>query len=551
MTSRATEPAAVAVSNPTHETGGPHTAWSTVNTAENFPGVATPLGWTFWRDPLELALRGAFADLGVLRKSDIRVADCVDDRFTTAIFGRFAGNVDQMRLISDRMPGASGSETERQIFGSARPEVRDNRQRARYPIIALKMPRHVWRLPAALRRWRRETDAWWRTNTRPGALPDERAARAALAESIARFEQVIRAHMVVSMVGTAIYAQLTTLAEASGNPGLETTLASGYGGMEETESVNELWRVARGELTLEQFIDRHGYHGPAESELASVTWREDPSPVQSLVQAYARKHDSWSPQRSHQRQRSARIEAESRVLGGLPAYKRPIARTLFTIAACYIPLREVGKAAFLQNIDVGRAAARTLGRILHERGLLDSADDVFYLTADELLHILPGDTAGTISQRKHIHRHYNNFQLPDRWTGVPEPVGAPSPTSTSHTLIGIAVSPGQVEGRARVMVEPDSADLEDDEILVCNTTDPSWASLFVLASAVVIDIGATMSHGAIVAREMGIPCVINTRVGTTLIKTGDRILVDGTTGTVHLIDGSSDTDVSDLSHTGG
>src|SRR5260370_23324110 len=150
MTSRATEPTAVAVSNPTHETGGPHTAWSTVNTAENFPGVATPLGWTFWRDPLELALLGAFADLGVLRESDVRMADCVDDRFTTAMFGRFVGNVDQMRLISDRMPGASGSETERQIFGSVRPEVRDNPQRGRYPIIALKMPRHLWRLPATL-----------------------------------------------------------------------------------------------------------------------------------------------------------------------------------------------------------------------------------------------------------------------------------------------------------------------------------------------------------------------------------------------------------------
>lgn len=539
MTFRATEPAVAAISNPTHETGGPHTTWSTVNTAENFPGVATPLGWTFWRDPLELALRGAFADIGVLRESDIRVADCVDDRFTTAIFGRFAGNVDQMRLISDRMPGASGSETERQIFGSVRPEVRDNPQRGRYPIIAFKMPRHVWRLPGTLRKRRSETDAWWRTNTKPGALHDERAARAALAESMTRFGRVMRAHMVVSMVGTAIYAQLSALAEASGNPGLETTLTSGYGGMEETESVSDLWKAAREEITLEQFLDRHGYHGPAESELASVTWREDPSPVRSLIMAYTRKRDSLSPQRSHERQRNARTEAESRVLTGLPAHRRPIARTLFTVAACYIPLREVGKAAFLQTIDVGRAAARTQGRLLHERGLLDSADDVFYLTADELLHTLPTDIVATVSQRKDIRHQYSSFQLPDRWTGVPEPIRAPSQPSVSATLLGIAVSPGRVEGRARVIVEPDSADLEDDEILVCNTTDPSWAALFVLASAVVIDIGGTMSHGAIVAREMGIPCVINTRVGTTVIKTGDRILVDATNGTVRLIGNGS------------
>jgi hypothetical protein len=106
-----------------HEPGQPGTAWSTTNAAENFPGVATPLGWTFWREGIERGMRGAFADLGVLRESEVVFPPSADERFTSVFFGRYSGNVDRMRLVSDLMPGTSGSETELQIFGSVRPEV--------------------------------------------------------------------------------------------------------------------------------------------------------------------------------------------------------------------------------------------------------------------------------------------------------------------------------------------------------------------------------------------------------------------------------------------
>jgi pyruvate,water dikinase len=97
------------------------------------------------------------------------------------------------------------------------------------------------------------------------------------------------------------------------------------------------------------------------------------------------------------------------------------------------------------------------------------------------------------------------------------------------------VSPGVVEGVARVMSGADDGELDDGEILVCHTTDPSWAPLFLLASALVVDIGGAMSHCALVAREIGLPCVINTGDGTTVINTGDRIRVDGDAGTVEVL----------------
>jgi pyruvate,water dikinase len=103
-------------------------------------------------------------------------------------------------------------------------------------------------------------------------------------------------------------------------------------------------------------------------------------------------------------------------------------------------------------------------------------------------------------------------------------------------LAGIAASTGIVEGRARVLDDPDGQDIEEGEILVCRSTDPSWAVLFSLAAGLVIDIGSPLSHGAILARELGLPCVINTRHATTQIRTGDRIRVDGTNGTVTVLD---------------
>jgi pyruvate,water dikinase len=102
---------------------------------------------------------------------------------------------------------------------------------------------------------------------------------------------------------------------------------------------------------------------------------------------------------------------------------------------------------------------------------------------------------------------------------------------------GVAAAHGVVEGRARVLASADEVDdLEPDEILVCRTTDPSWASAFHLVSGAVIDIGSTSSHGAIVAREMGLPCVIGTGNGTALLRTGDLIRVDGGKGLVTVLE---------------
>jgi pyruvate,water dikinase len=526
--------------DPLHNPGGPQTAWSITNTAENFPGPATPLGWTWWRDTHERSLRASLFDMGVMSEADVHTAEGADERFTTVFYGRFTGNVDRLRWLADHMPGSSGSQIELQIFGSVRPDVKDNPSRRRYPVIALKMPRAVLRMPKLVRAQRAETDSWWRATTRGGALTSPEAAKSVLLDANRRFEVMMRAHNTTTLFASALYGQLAALAAASGNAGLETALVSGYGGMEETDSILDLWEVSRDRLSMDEFITRHGYHAPVEAELASQSWREDPAPAHARAQLYRDKDEGSSPERLEVRQRSIRLQAEQRVLAALPRARRPGAKLLMKLASRYVPLREKGKANFVQCIDVGRAAARSLGQLFAERGVFADATDVYFLTIDEVTRELPLGYAALIDERRSRYEEYSSFRLPQLWIGTPEPDrgdGADAAESAAVTqLTGLAISPGVVEGVGRVMSGPDSGELKDGEILVCHTTDPSWASLFLIASALVIDIGGPMSHGAIVAREMGIPCVINTGAGTRVIHTGDRLRVDGGTGNVDIIE---------------
>jgi phosphoenolpyruvate synthase/pyruvate phosphate dikinase len=105
------------------------------------------------------------------------------------------------------------------------------------------------------------------------------------------------------------------------------------------------------------------------------------------------------------------------------------------------------------------------------------------------------------------------------------------------TVEGLGVSAGIAEGIVRVVRDLDEADI-DEGTVVCRATDPSWASLFPLAEAVVTDVGSAMSHAAIVCRELGLPCVAGTRNGTTTLRDGMRVRVDGTTGRVEILQGA-------------
>ncbi|MGH9034371.1 MAG: PEP-utilizing enzyme, partial [Acidimicrobiia bacterium] len=217
--------------------------------------------------------------------------------------------------------------------------------------------------------------------------------------------------------------------------------------------------------------------------------------------------------------------------------RRAAARLLCRLTSAHIRNLEVGKGSFLMAVDGCRSAARDLGVELVAAGVVDEIDDVFYFTVPELVEGPGAGAREVVAFRKARREEYRKLDLPVTFTGMPEPVAAAADTGGDDDVVtGAPGSAGVVEGRARVVLEAGEATLlEPGEVLVCRFTDPSWSPLMVLADALVIDIGGPASHGAIVARELGIPCVIGTGNGTTRLHTGDQLRVDGAAGVVEVL----------------
>lgn len=154
------------------------------------------------------------------------------------------------------------------------------------------------------------------------------------------------------------------------------------------------------------------------------------------------------------------------------------------------------------------------------------------------MHGLPHNVQSLVARRRERRAEYQRLELPSWWRGTPQPTvirDADDSSGDDVVLTGIAAGSGVVEGPVRVIHDPAVVEVEPGEILVAPTTDPSWASIMFVSSALVVDIGSVLSHAAVVARELGLPCVVNTRTGTRMLRDGDLVRVDGTAGTVQLI----------------
>jgi pyruvate,water dikinase len=163
---------------------------------------------------------------------------------------------------------------------------------------------------------------------------------------------------------------------------------------------------------------------------------------------------------------------------------------------------------------------------------------VFYLTVADIVGGVPDGAQDLVMRRRERRTEYQRLELPTWWRGTPEPtvVSESESEATGDALLsGIGAGSGIVEGPVRVVHDPAVVEIEPGEILVASTTDPSWASIMFVSSALVVDIGSVLSHAAVVARELGLPCVVNTGNGTRVLRDGDLVRVDGSAGTVQLI----------------
>lgn len=519
-------------------TSAPHLHWTRSNAGEAVPGVLTPLNWSIWGTIGERTVRGVGYATGATTKAEAIAPVEAQDKVLRIFRGRLVLSVEFMGLFGDRMPGFTGEQAVESIFGRVPETMMFRPTRRRYPIVAAKMLTNFVRYPGVARRLAREASAWWRESTERLSSLDRIATQQLFEDALVRFEQALGLQSNLLFIVTQPVFEL--LQVVAGKAGVDDVSALGGTGHAEMDLVTDLWRASRGQIKVEEVVRRHGYHGPQEGEIASRVWREDDTPLRALVEQYRVRPDTEDPVRAEHQRARRRTQVARQVMRSFPLWQRPAIGLVLRLGRTRMPMRGVVKRSFLQALDVARGSARRIGEFLVADGVIDNADDVFFLLTTEMRVGAGADMRQLVRARRRQWQAHHEVELPGEWQGNPEvTVVGERKGEPVDSLTGIGVSPGVVEGIARVITRPDFLDVEHGEILVAPYTDPSWSSVMFISSALVVDIGGALSHAAVIARELAVPCVVNTQRGTSVIATGDRIRVDGSRGVVEIIDGGN------------
>jgi phosphohistidine swiveling domain-containing protein len=294
----------------------------------------------------------------------------------------------------------------------------------------------------------------------------------------------------------------------------------------------------------EEFMDRHGFHCRAELELFNPRWAETPDYILSLLRSYVGSIGKTEPLENHTKSEQQREQLVRKCRRGL---KNPIKRLLFNFLLARAQwgsvFRENIKCEIVRLIYNLRIMLLDFGQKLHDESLIQNSEDVFFLRLEELEPVTQGkagfDVKKTIAERRAEYDHWQTVTPPGTIVGRYDPEkSTPEQYDTdAEVLKGLAVSAGDATGKARVILRADEQQqLLPGEILVAPFTDPGWTPYFVPAVAIVMDQGSLLSHGSIVAREYGIPAVVNVGYATKIIKTGQKIQVDGNQGVVKILE---------------
>ncbi len=295
---------------------------------------------------------------------------------------------------------------------------------------------------------------------------------------------------------------------------------------------------------IESYLDRYGMRCVGEIDISRPRWRERPGTLVPVILDHVRSFEPGAAERrfEHGRQRAQEKEQELLArLRELPDGDRKADETKQMIdrVRTFIGYREYPKYGIVSRYFVYKQALLAEAARLVQAGVLAEKEDVFYLTFQELHDVVRANRVddGLIQQRKDAFRSYHALTPPRVLTSDGEALNGAYRRDDvpAGALTGLAVSAGSVEGRARVVLDMAEADLEAGDILVTTFTDPSWSPLFVGIAGLVTEVGGLMTHGAVIAREYGLPAVVGVAGATRLIRDGQRIRVHGTDGYVRIL----------------
>jgi pyruvate,water dikinase len=542
------------------------------NAADGYPRPLTPLSQDLVLTYEEAGVRNFyFETMGALRPGQ-----CARP-FMQTYYGLVYLNADQMGDLGEALPGSDRHGMYQSILGlgpdpayqappkSLGEKASEARKALKVGPRMLKMTRScAARIDAQIADIERR---------RPPA-PD-RISEAEAAAWLDRLEEINVDCWETLMIGAGIAialfdATVKAVTKAIGEDGADLTnrLHVGLGGNESAESgkaVARLATIARAEqgvpldelrtashafaTAFDDVLARYGHRAPAELELANPSWRSDPAQLFDIVRMELQRP---ARQREGADVGDIRREAEAELRRRASAPLRPVVNGLLKKSRELMALRENGKIPIVRVFDETRRLLAAVAPGLVARGVLPEETSICFLRYEELKAVLRGGDGPGLDElvrRQKEHARCLELDLPElveagpgwirpvddsllRSWGLLPPVRAEEQES-NHRLEGVGASPGTLTGTARVLLDP-YGDFEPGDILFAKTVDPGWAPILACAGAVVLDSGGLMSHGAVVSRELGIPCVVNVRNGTALAQSGSTVTVDGSAGAVEL-----------------
>ena len=556
------------------------------NIGEVFPEVLTPLTYHLAVKPAEAGWREAFAEMGILNKRDFQDEEPV-------IIGCFGGygylSISYLRLVGVRAPGSSPEAIDLSLFGEGNPppyqaqkgdkSVVNGVKTLRYVLKALKVsgePDHVADSRQLVAKWKAE---------RPALDAPDKELMAYLLRYPAKIQQAFHNHMITTFTLSIVTGILNDGAVAADSPELITDLTAAVGDVASAAYSQALYEVAKiaqkspevlaaldegvsgvGERLTEiaeakefnqafaEFIDEYGHRGPNDWEISSRTWENTPELAYAALNVM-RKSDTDLGIASRVSDADAkRDSAAAQIRPHLKLLDKGNFDKALASVKVWSRAREATRDLCIQLHLPTRQVFFELARRGAERGGVENLRDVAMLDAKtELAEYLEDPTAfaDILAERVALRDRFASVEPPffingqDEVPGIEELEQASAVAKDSQSaespadkvLNGDAGSGGVARGRARVVMDPsDPAKMEPGDVLVAPLTDPSWTPLFLPAAAVVVNVGALMSHAVIVSRELGIPCAIAVQGATDRIPDGAMVEVDGTTGTVTILD---------------
>ncbi|MED1667097.1 phosphoenolpyruvate synthase [Brevibacillus laterosporus] len=292
------------------------------------------------------------------------------------------------------------------------------------------------------------------------------------------------------------------------------------------------------------YLNKYGMRCTGEIDITKTRWSEKPTTLVPMILSNIKNFEPKASNRKFEQGRQEALKKEQELLDRLKQLpdgeqKAKETKRMIDLIRNFIGYREYPKYGMINRYFVYKQALLKEAEQLVQANVIYEKEDIYYLTFEELREVVRTNKLDyqIISKRKDEYKLYEKLTPPRVITSDGEIIAGEYKRENlpAEAIVGLPVSSGVIEGRARVILSMEDADLEDGDILVTSFTDPSWTPLFVSIKGLVTEVGGLMTHGAVIAREYGLPAVVGVENATKLIKDGQRIRVHGTEGYIEIL----------------